>query len=245
MKLEKKANRALTLGILLTLLSVSVHASIPKRLSVPKISCPPTLQANEVPALLDACHIDYDSINVVNWKDFPYCPKVGFRIAHTGNTILIHYRIEENSVRAQTQQDNGNVYEDSCVEFFIAPNSDSIYYNFECNCVGMLLVEEGKNGMERRKANTEIVSSVKRWSSLGRKPFPEQIGMHKWEIALIIPSSAFFKHTVHSLDGQTMKGNFYKCGDKLRVPHYLSWSPIQVPCPAFHHPDFFGIIKFK
>lgn len=40
-----------------------------------------------------------------------------------------------------------------------------------------------------------------------------------------------------------MKANFYKCGDGLTVPHYLSWSPIVTEKPDFHRPEFFNQIK--
>jgi hypothetical protein len=36
--------------------------------------------------------------------------------------------------------------------------------------------------------------------------------------------------------------NLYKCGDKCDTPHFLSWSPIGLPQPDFHCPDFFGEI---
>lgn len=47
------------------------------------------------------------------------------------------------------------------------------------------------------------------------------------------------------LDGKTMKGNFYKCGDKLQTPHFLSWSPIGLERPMFHCPAFFGTLSFE
>ena len=43
-----------------------------------------------------------------------------------------------------------------------------------------------------------------------------------------------------TLDGQKVRGNIYKCGDKLPVPHFISWSPISTPAPDFHCPRFFG-----
>ncbi|MNL73189.1 hypothetical protein D3C87_1986170 [compost metagenome] len=48
-----------------------------------------------------------------------------------------------------------------------------------------------------------------------------------------------------SFANQKFKGNFYKCGDKLEQPHYLSWSPIHLPHPQFHAIDFFGNINFQ
>jgi hypothetical protein len=41
------------------------------------------------------------------------------------------------------------------------------------------------------------------------------------------------------------RGNFYKCGDSLSVPHFLSWQPIDNPTPNFHLEKFFGELDFE
>ena len=66
----------------------------------------------------------------------------------------------------------------------------------------------------------EVLGMVKRWSSLGGEPFEERLGECSWELVMVIPVSAFFQHSVGSLDGKTMRGNFYKCGDKLQTPPF-------------------------
>lgn len=89
------------------------------------------------------------------------------------------------------------------------------------------------------------MEKVSRWSSLGRTPFEERIGECTWEVALVIPYAVFFKHRITSLDGHTVKANFYKCGDELQTPHFLSWNPINIEKPDFHRPDFFGSLEFE
>jgi hypothetical protein len=37
-----------------------------------------------------------------------------------------------------------------------------------------------------------------------------------------------------------LRANFYKCADNTRIPHYVSWNPIEVASPDFHRPEFFG-----
>ena len=75
--------------------------------------------------------------------------------------------------------------------------------------------------------------------------FEERIGDCSWEVALVIPYSAFFMHNITSLDGKAIRANFYKCGDKLQTPHFLSWNPIDLEKPNFHCPEFFGMLRFK
>lgn len=64
-------------------------------------------------------------------------------------------------------------------------------------------------------------------------------------MAFIIPLKTFFMHDIKSLSGKTIRANFYKCGDALKKPHFLSWSPINIEKPDFHRPDFFGEITFE
>ncbi|CCY94094.1 uncharacterized protein BN461_01189 [Bacteroides sp. CAG:1076] len=215
-----------------------------KTLSVKKISFPATESAAQIPSIFDAEQIPFQQINCVNWKDYPYMPEAKFRIAHTGDAVLIHYCITEKSVRAVAPADNGRVWEDSCAEFFVQPTDENKYYNFECNCAGTLLIEYGIPG-NREHAPLETVGQVARWASLGRRPFEERMGECTWQLALRIPVSAFFHDKIALLDGKKMRANFYKCGDKLQTPHFLSWNPIALPSPCFHCPDFFGEIIFE
>lgn len=201
--------------------------------------------AQQVPALLDSNHIRFQQIGCVNWETYPYKPAVFFRIAHTGKTILLHYRVTERSVRAKYTEDNSMVCRDSCVEFFLMPANDGIYYNIECNCAGVLKLAAGINRYERETASLELLKEVKRWSSLPITPFEEKYEETAWEIAIIIPCSAFFKHTFSFLDGMSARGNFYKCGDELQTPHFLSWQPIHLPSPDFHSPSFFSPLEFE
>ena len=76
-----------------------------KELNVKKVSLA-NVAVENVPALLDKEKVDFQSINTVNWKAFPYQPEVQFRIAHTDGAILIHYKVKEASVRAVATGDN-------------------------------------------------------------------------------------------------------------------------------------------
>ena len=43
---------------------------------------------------------------------------------------------------------------------------------------------------------------------------------------------------------ESLRANFYKCGDGTSVPHFLSWSHIETETPDFHCPEFFGNMHF-
>ena len=215
-----------------------------KNLVIKKIAAS-AVEASSVPALMNEVGIGWNPIACVNWQEYPYQPEVKFRAAHTGDAILLHYQVTEASVRAVATHDDGRVWEDACVEFFLSPEGNDFYYNFECNCAAKLLLHGGPAGTERPGASEEVLKSVKRWASLGTEPFEEKVGECTWEVALVIPVSAIFRHSIESLDDKVMRANFYKCGDLLQTPHFLSWAPIDLPQPKFHCPEFFGEIKFE
>ena len=229
---------------ILPLSAINPQNSKMKELNVKKVSVA-NVPVESVPALLDKEKLAFQPVNTVNWDSFSYCPDVEFRIAHTADAILLHFKVREASVRAVAGQDNGRVWEDACVEFFSVPADDGVYYNMECNCAGTLLIGAGAGRGNRQHASQEVLDKVQRWASLGRGAFEERVGECNWEVALVIPYTAFFLHDITSLDGKTIRANFYKCGDKLQTPHFLSWNPIELEKPNFHCPEFFGALHFK
>lgn len=62
---------------------VCCNAQSGKSLSVKKVMCTASPEGEAVPSLLDENGIEFQPLDVVNWKDYPYKPEVSFRIAHT------------------------------------------------------------------------------------------------------------------------------------------------------------------
>lgn len=215
-----------------------------KELNVKRVSME-GVPAAAVPALLDEEKVTFQPIDTINWESYPYRPRVLFRIAHSGDAIILHFKVSEASVRAVAAQDGGPVWEDSCVEFFSSPAEDGIYYNLECNCTGTLLLAARYSRTDKTDAPKQILDGIQRWASLGREPFEERAGECNWEVALVIPRSTFFRHNPETLSGLDMRANFYKCGDKLQKPHYLSWNAIVADKPDFHRPEYFGMLHFE
>ncbi len=186
-----------------------------------------------------------NSIDSVSWDKFNYKPAVDFCIAYRLNNIYIHYRINEKYIMAKTNVNNGDVWKDSCVEFFVAPENDGVYYNFEFNCIGVILLAAGISRNNREYASDLIIQKIYTKSTLGNISFEETTGDFNWELSIIIPSECFFKHKIYNLENKIFKANFYKCGNGLKIPHYLSWNIIKTPAPDFHMPEHFGILKFN
>jgi len=198
-------------------------------------------EARNVAEAFAKAGVEYHVLENVNWTEqYPYCPEVKVAMAHDGDNLYIHYQVKEQSVRAVAEADQGRVWEDSCVEFFVQPNpEDGIYYNFECNCAAKLLLCAGAERHDRERVPKEVTDAVERWSSLGNEPFEERVGDVEWNEALIIPKTSFFKHMIPSFDGLKIKGNVYKCGDLQMEAHFVSLFPITTEKPDYHRPEYF------
>ena len=209
---------------------------------IPKIG-EQVADAADVSVLFDTYCVEQHPIDVVNWSEYPYRPAVSFRIAHNGGNILLNFKVDEDDIRAVNDKDNGSVWCDSCVEFFVNFGGD--YYNIESNCIGIILIGMGEERENRQRLGNDILSQVKRWSSLGTKAIGEADNKSgKWEVSLIIPKSIFVNDPITDFGGMVARGNFYKCGDDLKEPHFLSWNRIDFAKPNFHLPQFFGKLKF-
>ncbi len=197
----------------------------------------------EVSLLLDRSGRGHE-LGEVNWESHPYKPEVRFNIAWGEREIYLKYYICESHVKAEKSRSNEMVCEDSCVEFFVAPESDGLYYNFEFNPIGTALMGSGHGRHDSSRSDPSLVSSIRRLTTMGREPFSEISGDIEWSLTVAIPLTLFFRHRVESLVGKSFRANFYKCGDNLTTPHYLTWNPVKSEKPDYHRPEFFGILNF-
>lgn len=181
-------------------------------------------------------------VATLNWPDdFPYCPECNVRAAWCDKGLGIFYNVKGLDLRALAMSDNGSVWQDSCCEFFVSDPCDGTYYNFEMNCIGTLLVSKRKSREDCVHYTAEKLKKVKRFTSLERKQVEINDKEFSWSVGMFIPFSliGIDKHHIPT----SLKANFYKCGDLTAHTHFLSWSPIDVPKPDFHRPDFFGTLE--
>lgn len=182
-----------------------------------------------------------------NWPDgYPYAPQVRFRMFHTGERLMLRFDVEENYTAARVTVDNGEVWTDSCVEFFLAVGDETGYYNFETTCIGHMLLGFRHTHADAIHAPQELIDTVRRTTTLPYGiPFEEHEGDNRWSVTLAIPPQALFRHQVKDWSGVEARINLYKCGDRLSHPHFLSWRPIDTEKPDFHRPEFFERVTFE
>ena len=182
-------------------------------------------------------------IGCLNWPEtFPYRPEAEFDLCHDGGELHLRFRVKEDAVRAVCAADREHAWEDSCVEFFFDPHGDGTYYNLECTCIGKLYLCRGEGRHGREFLPEAAYAAIRRRCSLGTEPFGLREVPTAWEVELDVPASVFGLQTFNGLHA---RGNFYKCGDRLPVPHYLTWAPITTPKPDFHRPEYFDTLIFK
>jgi hypothetical protein len=73
-----------------------------------------------------------------------HLPKSEVKLQYDDHELYVIFRVQDQYVRAVTTQIHGEVWKDSCVEFFFAPNPNqpNAYFNVEINCCGVLLMRQ-------------------------------------------------------------------------------------------------------
>lgn len=187
-------------------------------------------------------YVAEERIATLNWPEYPYTPEVGFRMAHTGDELWLEFRVREAATQGLETRTHGEVYKDSCVEFFVSFDKAN-YYNLEVNCIGTVHLGYGPSRQERQFVSPEALSCLGVRTSLGTTPFAER-PMGEWRLTLRMSAGLFAFDTLEGFGGRVAAANLYKIGDNLSKPHYLSWVPIETPRPDYHRPEFFRGIVF-
>ena len=170
-------------------------------------------------------------------------PFVHLEVAHNKSMLFLQYNVKEHYVRAQNTQCNSNVWEDSCVEAFIAIKDQS-YFNFEFNAIGTCFASCGKNRHQRELFSQDDIKSIITWTTMGGTPFPERKGHFSWRLIAGIPFKLLGIEESY-YPSRTLWANFYKCGNKLTMPHYLSYKKVKTQSPDFHRPEFFAEMELE
>ena len=210
--------------------------------------------AAEIGAAMDEAGVEYNWIDVAQWpeRNNGYKPEVRFRIAYSQQMLFIEYYVKEANIKARYSEDkDSKPFKDSCCEFFFSPECNNNYYNMELNCIGKGTFAFRRGGRKGPKIayGEEIMKRIFRYSTLGEAPIETSVKengeLFEWKLTVAIPLECFTETPMETLQGKTMRANFYKCGDDMPKPHFLTWNRIELDKPDFHTPDFFGALTFE
>jgi hypothetical protein len=181
-------------------------------------------------------------VDTINWAEYGYRPEVSFYVAWSGGCFFLLFDVREDAVKAVCTDHHSPVYEDSCVEFFVQRPGMGTYRNFEFNCIGTVLSAVRESRSSYRYLPEEVMDGIGVYTSLPREPLVRNLPTH-WLLLAAIPLR-LLDVSENDPVGVVLHANFYKCGDKTPVPHFVSWNPIETPSPDFHRPEFFGEMRF-
>ncbi len=161
------------------------------------------------------------------------------QICYDSDALYVRLSCDEKDIRAELTGPLDEICEDSCMEFFFSPmENDKRYFNIESNLNGAIYLGFGSD------VHT-LVRLIPEEPSI--KPIANKTE-EGWELTYSVPFEFIrrFFPEFSPKSGTCIRANCYKCGDKTKNPHYLTWNPTPpLPCAAFHNPDGFGKMIFE
>ena len=181
----------------------------------------------------------------INEKERPFNADITAeaQVCYDEEKLYVRLSAKEKDIRAELSGDYDMVCRDSCLEFFFSPDpSSERYINIEMNpnCACFLGLGKGPydcvrlSPLNKKRYGLEAVSEYNEGGWMVMYSVPYTL------IRLFFPDFSPYS-------GLKIRGNFYKCGDYCRVPHYLSWNPVvEVDGKlSFHCPPCFGELEFE
>ena len=183
---------------------------------------------------------DWESVPAVTLQHTPWLTPNAVtakaQLCHNGQTLFLRMQAQESEIRATLTEPLSQISNDSCLEFFFAPDkNDSRYFNFECNPLGTLNLGFGA------ARPTRVRQIVKSLDMFRISPFFIEGG---WGFTMEIPLSFIQLYFPTASFAGFAACNFYKCGDQTASPHYLSWNPMPKDKMDFHRRQDFGCLRF-
>ena len=161
-----------------------------------------------------------------------YRPEARAYLARGAEGLQALLCAREETVSARVRGFDGDVWTDSCLEFFFRPfEGDPRYVNIEVNAAGAALIGVGPDRDHRARLKA---------CPAGMDIRASRHAGGWWAVAYTVPFGlieALFGRPF--APGRPFAGNFYKCDESIH-PHFGSWNPIDAPAPDFHRPECFG-----
>ena len=165
-----------------------------------------------------------------------YRPEARAYLAWDDAGLRVLLCAKEATVSRRVTAFGGDVWTDSCLEFFFRPFADDDrYVNIEANAAGAALIAVGPDRGHRTKLATCPDGMDIRAS--------EHAGGW-WAVAYRVPFAAVGALFDRAWTPKLFRGNFYCCDESIH-PHFGSWNPIDAPQPDFHRPECFGTLALS
>lgn len=155
-------------------------------------------------------------------------PNATARLLYSKDGITVKMETDEKPLLGREERRNGDIYLDSCLEFFVRPQGEEKYLNFEMNPLGTLHLGlgEGRHGRTFPEIPDEVFDIKCTFEN------------DKWQLKLYVPFTVF--EELYGKYTNIFEGNLYNCGEETEKVHFLMWSNIETEKADFHRPEYFG-----
>lgn len=172
------------------------------------------------------------------WDENGYKPKTSVTIGYDDGGFKLHFESYDPDLRAVMTEHNTMVCTDSCMEMFMmfSPETDKHYINIEVNpngaaFSGICLDRDVSSTIDPEYINTLNIKT--------------KVLDDHWEVDYYLPVEYIQKFipSYKHAEGNVIKGNFYKCAEDNKYPHFGCFNYIEWDHPDFHRPEFFAEFK--
>jgi hypothetical protein len=173
-------------------------------------------------------------MNLYPWDNAGYTPEATLKMVYNESALRVCLYAAVETPTVLTNQDDGPVWEDDCLELFLAPYAeDPDYINFECNALGAMVIGKAASRADRQN----LIAALKPQMGVYTVNYPGK----GFEVHYTLPLAALAELYNKPLlkKGDMMRLNAYKCGEATPIPHFGMLFPIENPTPDFHRPEFF------
>ena len=186
---------------------------------------------------------EFTELKSYHWESLPpYRPRTFFKIGVCDDSLKAILKCYEKEPKTVFTKRDEAIYKDSCLELFVAPLDErKEYINIECNSKGAFLSEFGSERNDRR-----LVSTVTTISPTVEPFFSEDVNGSYWGVEITLTKefiAELYSVDISEITFNSIKANFYKCGDECETAHYLAFSPVNTLPPGFHNPECFATFK--
>lgn len=167
--------------------------------------------------------------------------EASLRLRWEGEKLYLRYLVREPELRRMVTEHNGRVWEDSCVEAFLQREGRKAYVNVECSASTKILAAKGEGRADRSFFPVSFIETIEHSVRILENTNLQS----RWMLDLTLDLVALGLIEEHEdLRQVKLKGNFYCCGDKHRIAHYLAVGEIGTVHPDFHTPSYFVPLMF-
>lgn len=172
------------------------------------------------------------SISNYRWTNNGYEPEAWGELKLTPDTLNVKLTcIEKEPLARHNYGPDAPVHCDSCLEFFFSLDGGKHYVNIEMNAGGGYLCAYRTSREDKAYIDLLAEDGIPKATVLDDRWYAEAtFDLNKLKKAFNIDKIT------------ELKGNFYKCGDETKFPHFGMWNTVLTEKPDFHRPEYFADI---